>query len=165
MIESPPGAERWQDLDGQWHNPDDYPTFTPGRPISQRPAFWVLIIAVALAVALALHNFVFTKLDRLSKTPITIVYTVTGSSFFNVSYDTFTHGEQSTVQLPAVVGPWKQTVTGRRPFGTFTVNLSASNPTESSSTITCAITIGGKTLSRHTASGPDASVACAVLYF
>lgn len=164
MIESSLVSERWQDLDGQWHNPDSYPAVTPSRSISQRPAFWVLVGIVVVVVALAVHNFVFTKLDRLSKTPIAIVYTVTSSSFVTVSYDTFSRGEQSTVQVPAVVPPWKQTVTGRRPFGPFTVNLSATNPTQSSSTVTCAISIGGRTLSRHTASGPDASVACAVVY-
>jgi hypothetical protein len=165
MMDTPPGPGWWQALDGQWHGPESFPTPTPARPILKRPWFWVLVVVAALVAQVSLHNFVFNRLDRLSRTPISIVYTVTGDGFASVSYDTFTNGDKGTVQDPVVLPPWTKKVNGHRPFGGFTVNLTAANPTKVDTSITCQISVNGRLVSRHTAIGSFAAVSCSAIYF
>jgi hypothetical protein len=111
-----------------------------------------------------LQNFAFNGLDRLSKTPIKIVYTVTGRGFASVSYDTFTHGDKATVQDPVVLPPWTMTVEGRRPFGPFAVSLTAENPTRTGTALTCEISVNGRIVSRRSVDGSAAAVSCSAIY-
>jgi hypothetical protein len=145
--------------------PESFPTPTPARPILKRPSFWVLVVIAALVAEVSLHNFVFDRLDRLSKTPISIVYTVTGSEFASASYDTFIKGDKGTVQDPVVLPPWAKKVNGHRPFGGFTVDLTASNPTKVDTSITCEISVNGRVVSRHSAHGSFAAASCSAIYF
>jgi hypothetical protein len=165
MIDAPPGPGWWQGLDGRWHGPENFPTPTPARPILKRPWFWVLVVIAAVVAQVSLQNFVFNRLDRLSRTPISIVYTVTGDGFASVSYDTFTNGDKGTVQDPVVSPPWTKKVNGHRPFEGFTVNLTAANPTPVHMSITCEISVNGQVVSRHSAHGSFAEASCTAVYF
>jgi hypothetical protein len=164
MIEAPPGPGWWQSLDGKWHGPESFPTPEPARPLAKRPWFWILIVVVALVAQAVVHNFVFNRLDRLSRTPISIVYTVTGDGFVSVSYDTFTNGDKGTVQDPVVTPPWTKKVSGHRPFGGFTVDLTAANPTPVSTSVTCQISVNGHVVSRHTVDGSSATAVCTAIF-
>jgi hypothetical protein len=165
MIGAPPGPGWWQGLDGRWHGPESFPTPTPARPILKRPWFWVLVVIAAVVVQVSLHNFVLNRLDRRSRTPISIVYTVRADGFASVSYDTFNHGDKGTVQDPVVLPPWTKKVNGHRPFGGFTVNLNATNPTAVDTSITCMLSVNGHVVSRHSAHGSFAAVTCSAIYF
>jgi len=166
MSSAQPGPGWWQTLDGQWHGPESFPPPTPARrPILKRPWFWVLVVIAVLVVEVNLQNFVLNRVDRLSRTPIRIVYTVTGEDVVSVSYDTFTNGDKGTVQDPVVVSPWTKRVNGRRPFGGFTVNLEAADPTPVSTSVTCEITVNGRLASRRTANGRFATASCTAIFF
>jgi hypothetical protein len=111
------------------------------------------------------RNFVFNRLGRLSRTPISIVYTVTGDGIASVSYDTFRDGDKSTVEDPMVIPPWTKKVSGRRPFGGFTVDLTAANPTPVSTSIACQISVNSRVVTRHTADGSAATAVCTAVFF
>jgi hypothetical protein len=93
---------------------------------------------------------------------ISLVYTVTGDSTdSNVTYSTYTGGTSGSEQATNASLPFTKTYTVKQ-GGTFDFNsfsVFASNG-QTGTSITCSITLDGKIVSTHTATGPYASADC-----
>ena len=164
-----PGYGWYRSLEGQWRGPEADPTRTsPERPVYQRGWFWTLIVVAVVASAVGQY-FLMRDIDRLSRTPISVVYSVTGPAAADITYDTydtFTNGDESTDEDSTALVPWTMTVKGHRPFGVFTVDLEADNFDPGSTPVTCVISVNGHEVSRHTSVGSfnsNGSVDCSAL--
>lgn len=131
----------------------------------QRGWFWSLIVVAVVASAIGQY-FLMRGIDRLSRTPIDVVYSVSGPAAADITYDTFTNGDESTDEDTTALVPWTMTVKGHRPFGVFTVDLEVDSFDPGTTPVTCEISVNGHEVSRHTSVGSfnsEGSVDCSVL--
>ena len=86
----------------------------------------------------------------------TIVYTVTGDGTADITFDTFANGNSGTDQLTGQALPWTKSITESGLFNLYSVSAGITTGT----TATCTITVDGKVVSNHTATGQFANVDC-----
>ncbi len=97
-----------------------------------------------------------------------VVYEVTGDGTATVSYSTWSGGSVSSQSASGVALPWSTTVT-QEPSNDFglkwnSLTLSAIGGADES-TISCKVTVDGKVVSEHTASGSFALATCMKIGF
>lgn len=86
----------------------------------------------------------------------TIVYTVTGTGTPDISYSSYNDSNEGTSTANNVTLPWTKTVTGSGLFNLY--DVTATNG--SSGSITCTLTIDGKQVASHTATGELSTADC-----
>ena len=100
-----------------------------------------------------IQHFVMRSIDRLSRTPIHVVYVVQGPAAADITYDTFTNGVEDSVEDTTALVPWTMVVNGHRPFGSFAVNVDVTSFNPGTTPVSCEISVNGHLLSRHTSVG------------
>lgn len=129
---------------------------------------FLALIFVAVVASSVVQQLAMRSIDRLSRTPIHVVYTVQGPAAADITYDTFTNGDEDTVEDTTALVPWTMTVNGHRPFGSFTVNLEVMSFDPGTTPVTCEISVNGHHVSRHTSVGAFnsmGSVDCSAIFF
>jgi hypothetical protein len=160
MSDVSPAYSWYRALEGRWWRPEHDPTrIPPERPPHKTVWLWTLAVVVVV-VAVLILNLVAKRIDRLSATPIHVVYSVRGPATASVTYDTFTNADKGTDRKPKVSTPWTTTVNGHRPYGFFSVHLEAESLASESTALTCEISVDGRQVAEHTSVGRFATVDC-----
>lgn len=138
-----------------------YPQY-PAPPEKKKRKKWpwivlgiFVVIIGSIGGCMAMVGGVANEIDKESKKEVEVVYRVKGTGTPSVTFssENFNLAQESDVRLP-----WTKTVkvTG---FGK-TASLTATNGSESNSTVTCEIVVDGQVKSTQTARGSFASAHC-----
>ncbi len=127
-----------------------------------------LILAIMMTVFYAAVFFGISKAvsdqNKAASTTHTVVYSVTGAAHdANITYSTFTDGTAGTQQSSSTPLPFTKTITFKGSKASFSFNsflLTAINGINDSGTISCTLTIDGKTIANQTSTGSLATVTC-----
>ena len=170
MSDVSQGPGWWQASDGKWYAPEQaqgaappppvHPPFAdekPKKPAYKRVWFWLLIVVVVgVGGCTAIIATAGVAIDKANTKQHTVVYTVTGDGTADITFDTFANGNSGTDQLTGQSLPWTRSITESGLFNIYSVSAGILTGT----TATCTITVDGKVLSTHTATGQFANVAC-----
>jgi hypothetical protein len=127
-----------------------------------------LILAIVMTTIYAAVFFGISKAvsdtNKAAAASHTVVYSVTGAARdADVTYSTFANGSAGTEQSSSTPLPFTKTITVKGSKNSFTFNsfdLTATNGMNDTGTISCQLTIDGKSISSQTSSGSLASVNC-----
>lgn len=127
-----------------------------------------LVLAIVMTTMYAAVFFGISKaVDDTNKAAAashTVVYSVTGAAQdADVTYSTFTNGTAGSEQSSSTVLPFTKTITVKGSKDSLSFNsfdLTAMNGMSDTGTISCQVTVDGKTISSQTSSGSLASVNC-----
>jgi hypothetical protein len=127
-----------------------------------------LILAIVMTVLYAAIFFGVSKaVDEEHKAAAathTVVYSVTGAAQdADVTYTTYSGGSFGTEQASSTPLPFTKTLTVRGSSDSFSFHaftLSAINGIDDTGSISCSITVDGKTIASQTSSGSLADVTC-----
>jgi hypothetical protein len=127
-----------------------------------------LILAIVMTTMYAAVFFGISKVvndtNKAASASHTVVYSVTGAAQdADVTYSTFTNGTAGTEQSSSTPLPFTKTITVKGSKDSLAFNsfdLTATNGMNDTGTISCQLTVDGKTISSQTSSGSLASVNC-----
>lgn len=177
MSDTSQGEGWWLASDGKWYAPQPAasvaaPPPPPGMPpapvaqasskpkkkFHQRVWFWILIVVVVMfGGCIALVAGGTKAVNDANTQKHTIVYTVTGSGTANITYAAFDNGNTGTSQIGDTPLPWTKTITGSGLFNSYSLIATLGS---NGGTATSAISVDGKRVSSHTASGDFSSADC-----
>lgn len=169
MSDVSQGLGWWQASDGNWYAPQPavapppppaHPPASekmPKKPIYKRVWFWLLIgVVVLFGGCAALVTGASVAINSASKKQHTVLYSVTGDGTVNIIYGNFASGNSGSTQLTGQTLPWNRTITGRGLFNVYNVNATI----VTGSTVTCSISVDGRTTTTRTSTGPSVNVTC-----
>jgi hypothetical protein len=127
-----------------------------------------LILAIVMTVLYAAIFFGISKAvsdeHKAASATHTVTYTVTGAAQdANITYSTFTGSNVGTQQSSSTPLPFTKTVTVKGSANSLSFNsflLTAMNGINDTGSISCTVTVDGKTVSNQTSTGGLASVTC-----
>lgn len=127
-----------------------------------------LVLAIVMTTLYAAVFFGISKAvddtNKAAATTHTVVYSVSGAAQdADVTYSTFTNGTSGTEQSSSTPLPFTKTITVNGSKDSLSFNsfdLSAMNGAVDTGTISCTVTVDGKTIASQTSSGSFASVNC-----
>jgi hypothetical protein len=126
-----------------------------------------LILSIVMVVVYTAVFFGISKTvedtNKAANATHSVVYSITGDSTdATVTYSTFTDGKSGTEQATGQTLPFSKTLTAKGDKSSFSFNsfsLTGTNGT-SGTTITCEITVDGKSIAKQTSTGQYATVSC-----
>jgi hypothetical protein len=128
------------------------------KPFYRRVWFWLLVIVVVIIVVVVSAASKAVN-DATSKSH-DVVYKVGGTGKANITWaQSDGSGKSKSESADSVPVPWTKSFTIKGDFSGFDVAATASNLNKSV-TLTCEITVDGKTVSTDKASGAIAAVSC-----
>jgi len=127
-----------------------------------------LVLAIVMTTLYAAVFFGISKAvddtNKAAATSHTVVYSVAGAAQdADVTYSTFTNGTAGTEQASSTPLPFTKTITVKGSKDSLSFNsfdLTAMNGIDDTGTISCTVSVDGKTISSQTSSGSLASVNC-----
>ena len=177
MSDTSQGEGWWLASDGKWYPPQSavsvaapppppsvatapmaQPPVKPKKKLHQRVWFWVLLVVVLMfGGCVAVLAGGSKAVNDANNQKHTIVYTVTGSGTANITYYAFDNGNTGTSQVGDAPLPWTKTITGSGLFNSYSVIATVG---ASGGTVACTLSVDGKKVSSHSASGAFSSADC-----
>ena len=176
MSDTSQGQGWWIASDGKWYPPQPGasvaappPPGMPPAPMAQPPAkatkkiykrvwFWLLMgVVVLFGGCIAIVAGGTKAVNDANNQKHTIVYTVTGNGTANITYAAYDNGNTGTSQVGDAPLPWTKTITGSGLFNSYSVIATVGS---NGGTVACTLSVDGKKVSSHSASGAYSSADC-----
>ena len=162
MSDVAQGPGWWQASDGTWYAPQagqvpPPPAAPEKKKFYKRVWFWLLVAVVVLfggcsAILAGAGNAV----NNANKQSHTVIYMVSGDGTADITYGTYANGDAGESQATGQQLPWTKTFVASGLFNVYSVDASVQTGT----TATCSISVDGKVVSSHTATGQFSNVDC-----
>jgi len=178
MSDTSQGEGWWLASDGKWYPPQSAappaappppPVMTQAPPMAPAPEkpkkkiykrvwFWLLMALVLFfGGCVAIIAGTGKAINDANTQKHTIVYTVTGSGTANITYAAYDNGNTGTSQVGDASLPWTKTITGSGLFNSYSVIATVGS---NGGTVACTLSVDGKQVSSHSASGAFSSADC-----